>query len=163
MADLSGFNPEEYEPGSNSFEPLPKGWYTAMITESENKETKSGDGTYLSITFEIEDERYKGRKVWANLNLDNPNPKAVAIAQRNLADICRATGVMAPKDSEDLHFKPLAIYLAVKEYNGELKNEVKGFKAIAGAASAPAPSNKKPAASAEPAAKKPPPWQRKAG
>lgn len=161
MADLSGFNADEHEPGGNNFEPMPKGWYTAMITESESKGTKAGDGTYLSLTFEIEDEAYKGRKVWANLNLDNPNPKAVEIAQRNLADICRAVGVMQPRESEELHYKPLGIYLVQKEFNGETKNEVKGFRALKGAPASPPPSAP-PSSKAGTSEKKAPPWQRKA-
>lgn len=160
--DLSGFNPNEHEPGGNNFEPMPKGWYQAMITESEEKDTRAGDGTYLSLTFEVDQEPFKGRKVWANLNLNNPNPKAVEIATRNLADICRATGVMAPKNSEELHYKPIAIYVVQKEWNGETKNEIKGFRPLKGEASSSsrtAPASSKQGA---PAAPKTPPWQRKA-
>jgi hypothetical protein len=164
MANLSGFNADEHE-GAPSFEPMPKGWYTAMITESDNKTTKAGDGTYLALTFEIEGGEFKGRKVWANLNLNNPNEKAVAISRRNLGDICRAVGVPQPEESEELHYKPLAIYVVQKEFNGETKNEIKGFRALGGeSAKAPSTSTVAPAAAAASVAKKgAPPWQRKAG
>jgi hypothetical protein len=163
MANLNGFNAEEHD-SAPSFEPMPKGWYTAMITESGEKKTRAGDGTYISFTFELEGGEFKGRKVWANLNLDNPNEKAVIIAQKNLADICRAVGVLAPKDTEELHYKPMAIYVVQKEWNGETKNEIKGFKALGGEASktsnTPPP---KPGSPPPDGAKKSPPWQRKAG
>lgn len=161
---LEGFNANDVEP-SRDFEALAEGWYVAMITESEQKPTKAGDGSYLSLTWEIDEGPAKGRKIWENLNLDNPNPKAVEIATRNLGDICRATGIMAPKNSEELHYKRIAIRLAVKEYNGEKKNEVKGHRAIkagtesAAPASSSKPASATPAAPAKPAA---PPWQRKA-
>src|SRR5690606_17964130 len=127
----------------------------------EEKETKAGTGSYLSLTWEIDEGPAKGRKVWENLNLNNPNSKAVEIATRSLGDICRAAGIMAPKTSEELHYKRIAIRLVVKEYNGEKKNEVKGHRALKDPgkpASSPAPSNQ--AAPSKPAT---PPWQRKAG
>lgn len=129
--DLSGFNPEEVDTGSGGeFEPLPAGWYPVMITDSEERETKAGTGSYLQLTLEVIDGEFKGRLLWARLNLNNPNPKAVEIAQRDLANICKAVGVMAPKDSSDLHFKPLAARVKIRPYEGEMRNEVAGFRGI---------------------------------
>ena len=106
------------------------------------KPTKNGDGAYLELTFEVLDGEYKGRKVWANLNLENPSQTAVKIARAELSSICRAVGVMTPSDSTDLHNLPLVIRVKCKKRKdtGDLTNEVKGFeKKGALTASTPAP------------------------
>ena len=63
----------------------PVGDYKAVITESEVKETKAGDGQYLNLRIEIIEGEYQGRIIFVILNLWNPNPKAVEIANRELA------------------------------------------------------------------------------
>ena len=72
MADLHGFNAEDVEPAAD-FEPIPAGKYLAVITDSEMKPTKSGNGSYLELTFQVIEGEYKNRLLWARLNLDNPN------------------------------------------------------------------------------------------
>jgi len=128
MANLNGFNATEVEP-TTSFEPLPAGKYLAAITESEMKATKSGSGSYLQLTFTILEGEFKNRVLWARLNLNNPNATAVKIARGELSAICRAVGVLQPRDSVDLHNLPLVITVKVKkrEDTGELTNEIKGY------------------------------------
>jgi len=50
MANLNGFNAHSVEPMAD-FEPIPAGKYVAVITDSEMKPTKSGNGSYLELTF----------------------------------------------------------------------------------------------------------------
>ncbi len=84
MADLSGFDANQVEPSSD-FEPIPAGKYQAVITDSEMKQTKSGTGSYLQLSFQIIEGPYQNRLLWARLNLDNPNETARKIAQGELA------------------------------------------------------------------------------
>jgi len=128
MANLQGFDARTVEP-STDFEAIPAGKYLAIITDSGMKETKAGTGNYLELTFQIVEGEYKGRNLWARLNLDNPNAVAVKIAQGELSAICRAVGVMAPNDSCELHNLPLVITVKCKkrEDTGEITNEVKGY------------------------------------
>jgi len=128
MANLNGFNANEVDPAAD-FEAIPAGKYLAVITESEMKPTKSGNGSYLEFVFEIIEGEHKGRNLWARLNLDNPNQLAVQIARGELSAICRAVGVMQPKDSIELHNVPLTIRVKLKkrEDTGELANEVSGY------------------------------------
>ena len=128
MADLHGFDANHVDPATN-FDPLPAGKYLVAITESEMKATKSGTGQYLQLAFTVLDGEYKNRVVWARLNLDNPNATAVKIAQAELSAICRAVGVMQPRDSVELHNLPLIITVKVKQRvdNNELTNEIKGY------------------------------------
>ncbi|RIK82904.1 MAG: hypothetical protein DCC68_05155 [Planctomycetota bacterium] len=128
MADLSGFDANQVEPASE-FDPLPAGKYVVVVTESEMKPTKSGNGSYLQLTFQIIEGEFKNRMVWARLNLDNPSEQARKIAQGELSAICRAVGVLAPKDSVDLHNLPLVISVRCKKRadTGEITNEIKGY------------------------------------
>jgi hypothetical protein len=131
MASLGNFNPDEYE---NTFEPIPAGKYKAVITESESKPTKAG-GEYLKLTVELIEGEYKGRKVFSNLNLRNAYPTAENIAKVALADICRAVGVMHPRDSSELHNKPMLVKLSLRPETAEYpaSNDVKGWEGIGGA------------------------------
>jgi hypothetical protein len=155
MANLNGFDANQVEP-TGDFDPVPAGKYLAVVTDSEMKPTKSGTGSYLQLTFEIIDGPHKGRLLWARLNLDNPNATAVAIARAELSAICRAVGVLAPKDSVELHNLPLVIHVKCKKRDdtGEIANEVKGYSPKAAPAEPPAV---KPAA---PSANGTPPWKR---
>jgi hypothetical protein len=149
MANLNNFNANEVEPAS--FEPLPAGKYLAVITESEMRATKSGTGQFLYLTFQVLEGQFKGRKVWARLNLKNPNPQAEQIARGQLSAICRAVGVMQPRDSVELHNLPLVITVKVKnrEDTGEPQNDVTGY----------AKKESSPAAPPQ-AATSTPPWRR---
>jgi len=137
--DLNGFDANNVEPNAPR-EPVPAGWYKAVITSSEEKPTKAQTGSYLQMGIEIIDGDHAGRKVTERLNLNNPNITAVEIAQRTLSSICRATGVMTPRQSDDLHDKPMMIKIAVKPAEGaySASNEIKGYEAANGASQAPA-------------------------
>ena len=141
--DLNGFNALEVEP-STTFQPLPADWYKCVITETEERVTSKGDGSFLLLSIEVIDGDYSGRKVFDRLNLKNPNSTAVEIAQRSLSSICRAISVNSPKDSSELCDKPMMVKLAVKAASGdyEASNDVKGYEAVNSEASAqPAPSS----------------------
>jgi hypothetical protein len=128
MPSLNNFDANQVEP-SVAFNPIPAGRYTAAITESEYKPTKSGAGRYLQLTLQILDGEHKGRLVWARLNLENSNATTVKIARAELSAICRAAGVMQPRDSFELHNIPIEVTVGLKKRddNGELTNIVKGY------------------------------------
>ncbi len=128
MADLSGFDANQIEP-TGDFEPIPAGKYVAVITDSLMKANKAGTGSLLQLTFQIIEGEYQNRLLWVRLNLDHPNATAVQIARADLSAICRAVGVLAPKDSVELHNLPVAIHVRCKKRTdtGEIVNEVKGY------------------------------------
>ena len=152
MANLNGFDANQVEPAAG-FDPIPAGKYLAAITASEMKPTKSGSGNYLQLTFTLLEGEFKNRILWARLNLSNPNQTAVKIARAELSAICRAVGVMQPRDSVDLHNIPLLISVKVKKRtdNDELTNEIKGYEPKASAAGQPQQA---------PATDGTPPWKR---
>ena len=128
MASLNNFDANQVDP-SVSLEPIPAGRYTALITDSEFKPTKSGAGKYLQLTLQILDGEHKGRLVWARLNLENANATTVKIARGELSAICRAVGVMQPRDSVELHNIPLEVTVGLKKRddNSEFTNVIKGY------------------------------------
>ena len=158
MATIN-FNANEVEP-SSSFDAIPAGKYQAVITDSEFRPNRAGTGEYLQLEFEIIEGDDKNRKLWARLNMNNPNSEAVRIARADLAAICYAVNVMQPRDTIELHNLPLTIIVRCKkENNGDLYNEIKGYASKAslfGTVAAPPATTAPSAASGN----SQPPWAR---
>ncbi|MEO5334155.1 MAG: DUF669 domain-containing protein, partial [Magnetococcus sp. YQC-5] len=134
MAQLGGtFDATQVDP-NQPHETLPPGDYRVQIVASELRATKAGTGQYLFMEMEILDGAMAGKKLFDRLNLINPNRQAEEIAQRTLSAICHAVGRMQVSDSEDLHFRPVAVKVTVDK---EGYNQVKGYKAVANAGQAP--------------------------
>ena len=129
MANLGNYNANDYDPAA-AFEPLPEGEYLVAITDSAIKLTKAGNGKYAQFEFTVMDGDLKGRKVWDRLCIEHPKAKAQKIARERLSAICHAVGVLEPGDTVNLHNLPLLAKVAVKrrDDNGELTNEIKGYR-----------------------------------
>ena len=151
---LLNFNANEVEPNA-PFEVIPAGKYNAVIVESEMKATRAGTGRYLKLVFEITDGEYAGRKLFASINLENPNQDAVRIGRAELSAVCHAVNVLDLQDTVQLHNLPMVISVRVKKnQDGEPTNEVRGYEAPAVVRTPAAP----PAAQPRPAASATPPW-----
>lgn len=155
MANLGqSFDVNDIPESTNSYEPLPEGWYPALIQSAELKPTKDGTGQYISIKYGLSGS---ARIVWGNINIRNQSQKAEEIGRQNLGDIMRAIGLSRVTDSDELIGGNLMIKLIIKEDEKYgRKNEIKGYKAIEGT-SAPKPMVAKAAAPAS-AGKAAPPW-----
>lgn len=159
-----GFLGERYDANDAgegaSFDPLPAGWYMARITDAPLKSTKSGDGSYVAVRYDIIGPSHEGRVVFGNLNIQNPNPKAEEIGKDQLRQILRAAGLPPIEDSDELIGATLQIKLSIRsdaQYGD--RNEVKGFKPIDGS-KPPAPAAKAAPAAAPKAAGSTPPWKK---
>lgn len=160
-----------------SFDPMPAGWYQGIVTGSEMKPTKAGDGSRLNLEITIQGGEFHGRKVWDGLNLANPNPVAVEIAFKQLSALCHATGVIQCADSNQLHGIPFEckVKLVPAKDGYDAKNDISGYRVVNGgqqappvvvpvAATQPAPfSPAAAAAPAQPAPANPAPAQPAAG
>ena len=127
------FDATKIEVENTDFSPLAPGKYDAIISAAAEKSTKAGTGKYLSVEFTVTSVQNEGRRVWLNLNLVNPNPIAVEIAQKDLASLCKAIGVMQVSDESQLVDKALTIKVTV---DGD-RNNVKGFFPLAARVAAP--------------------------
>ncbi len=111
------------------FDPLPDGRYLAQVSESSVVANSSGTGLLLKLTFDILDDAYKGRKVWAQLNIRHPNEKAQQIGRGQAAALCRACGkVGLVDDSSEIHEVPVVVKLKTEKSEGyNPKNVITGF------------------------------------
>ena len=127
MATLN-FDATQVEPSAGR-DPIPAGKYVAAITTSEMKPTKNGAGQYLELEYQILDGEHKGRKLWSRHTLQHPSAQTVQIARGELSSVCRAVGIMTPKNSAELHNLPMTVTVKVKkrEDNGELTNEISAW------------------------------------
>ena len=167
------FDANAVEP--SNFDVFPAGKYLAQIVSSEMRPTKDGRGQYLFLELDILEGQFAGRKLFDRLNLVNDNPDTVDIATRTLSSICRATGQMQVKDSEQLHLIPLIADVRVRPPKGQYgeSNSIRYLPRNAAApatrapgayASAPAPATA-PSPQPQPATPMAPaagglPWQR---
>lgn len=120
-----------------AMDPIPSGWYRAIIEESKSEPTSKPGGMMLALTLKIIDGEFTGRKVFDRLNLQNENPTTVQIAYETLSQICHSVGVIQCQDSQQLHNIPLLVKVKLrpagpgsdgKHYDAS--NEVKGYDHI---------------------------------
>src|SRR5687768_1548125 len=120
-------------PSADPFELLPDNTLVpAVLEKSEMKANNAGTGHYLALTFRVHEGPFEGRRFFTNLNLDNPNEKAVKIAERELSALCHACGKLKVSDSEELHEIPILLKLGVEPARGEYpaRNKIKDYKPI---------------------------------
>ena len=158
MAQLDEtFSADTLPVSDRNFEPLPAGWYTAVVNGADIKVTKAGTGKYISVRYDITGPTHQGRVVFGNLNIKNPNPTAEKIGREQLGEIMRAIGLATVQDTDQLIGGQLMIKLEVREseqYGNSY--DVKGFKST-GSAPPAAAAKAAPAASTKAA----PPWVKK--
>jgi hypothetical protein len=137
------FNPETVVPMEGGFNPIPKGTYQVLITESEIAPNKKGTGTNLTLKVVIQDGKYINRIVFDNLCVQHQNAVAQGIAQTKLAQICKALAIAELTDTSQLHDYLMSANVEVdfdeygtnKQNNGEkvYRNSIKSYQAISGA------------------------------
>jgi hypothetical protein len=113
--DARNFNDDEL----NSNRELPPGEYSCILSELNDKETRSGK--MLALVFTIVSGPYANRKVFDNINYEHPNPEAVAIGRRRIAQLIVA--IMLQKMEIDLNKlvgKRIIIRTKNEEYNGKV-------------------------------------------
>ena len=111
---LFNFDATAVKPQETSFSPIPAGNYLALVTSSEMKLLKSGNGTGLSLQLQIVDGQYANRRIFANINVQHNNPKAENIDQGELSQLCHAVGILQLKDTSELHNIPVTIKVKIR-------------------------------------------------
>ncbi|MDE3796946.1 DUF669 domain-containing protein [Sinorhizobium meliloti] len=131
MARLgNAFDATAHDTTQSDYSELPSGVYKLEIEASDVVPTKAGTGTILKTTMSVlEPESHKGRKLFTTYNLENQNPQAQEIGQKQFASLCRAIGVSSVEDSEDLHFHAFTAKIGLgKAQNGyPARAEVKRY------------------------------------
>lgn len=156
-----GFDSSEVDVNEQvSFDPVPAGEYTLKALEAEEKPTKSGDGSYIAVKFEICKGEYEGRKVWANFNINNPSEKAQKIGRQQIVSWATAAGKPNASDTDALIERPFKAVLGIEKSAGYSdKNNIKAFVFEADASDKKSSAPAKTAATAKSApAKGANPW-----
>lgn len=149
MASLEG-GFDAKAPENNASNVIPKGEYLAALVKSELKPTKDGRGSRLNLDFQICSGEFQNKHVFESLNIylrrnefktitewesalkaDEKTLQAVTIARGQMSELCRAVNVINPRDSVELHGKPVIIKVGIQEANADFpaKNKITGYKA----------------------------------
>jgi hypothetical protein len=150
------FNAADAPADTGEFAPIAAGDYPMRVINSEIKQSgpnsKNPGTNFLKLEMEITDGPSAGRKHWENLNLWHPDQQTKDIAQRSLAQLCSAVGLLAIQETEELHFKPFTGKLKVTPAKGQYGpgNAIAGYKS-AGGGSGPAQASSGASASPAPA------------
>ena len=138
MADLSN----AYDPNaeaSTDYGLLPAGEYIAQIDQGDEKpiSSQSDKGKCYVFTWRILDGEYEGRLIWQRISLKARNmnnlDKVIQIANEQFASIRQATGVKAPRTTDELLGIPCVIKVKVKEDKTgkyDAQNEVTNVKPV---------------------------------
>jgi hypothetical protein len=114
---------------AQEFKPIVPGDYMVQVDNAEVKDTKAGDGKYISLTFKISTPGYAGRKLFKNFNIENKSERAQQIGLSELK------GFMVTADMKPILQKPsdligrivMARVRIGKNRNDEPTPEIAGF------------------------------------
>ena len=139
MAQLPGaFNANDHDEmeEKGDFPALPKDDYGVRIKETSSFRNSKDTGDCFKFVFEVLDGKYKGRLLFANLNLVHENPAAVEMAEKELGSMVRAVGKVTIDDTDDLVGCQLTVSVTVKKATSKYPegNEIAMYKPLDGAA-----------------------------
>jgi len=122
---------------SEGIETWPAGWHPVIITASEEKPVRDGEGFYWQYTIKAIDGPMKDKTQFIRVNHKNKNPQAVEIAMRTQSSIMHVTGVLMMQSPAQLHNIPFLVEATVrsnKRDDGSVmeQNEFRNFKNGAG-------------------------------
>lgn len=122
----SAFDSNQYEPMAD-FEVLPPGKYQVVVEKAEVRDTKAGTGRYVWLEMNVvNDPKFNNRKVWANINIVNPNTQCVQIGLSQLSALTDAAGIQKLEDSSQLVGVNVIAHVKVKDN----QNNVRTFSAV---------------------------------
>jgi hypothetical protein len=127
------FDPQTEE-GSQPFDLVPKGKYTAEVVDAAIVDTKNGRGQMLKLTWVISGGEYDDRRVFQQIIVQHDSADAMKFGRQRIKDLCDACGIRdkVTDVSVFLH-KPCVIQVGIEEdKNGEYdpKNKVVRIKLL---------------------------------
>ena len=128
---------------AGGFEPLPNGDYNVQIQEASDAETAKGK-TMFKITFIVTDGPHANRKLWTNLTISPESAPALGIFFSQMAALGLTkeffeAGPSPAAVAQSLLGKTATVTVTTREWNGTLRNEVRGIKKAKGGIGVPAP------------------------
>lgn len=130
----------------SEFEALPSGKYLVKVTDGEIRESGPNanhpGSQYINWEFTIQSGDYEGRKVWTNTVVshgacDCSEEDKFNKALSNLVSLLKSSGVASEDDLasddfdldiDDVVGSDLVVTVTQREYQDEMRNEVKRFR-----------------------------------
>lgn len=108
------------------FDVIPKGVYNTIVDDAEFKVSQAGGNPMISLTLEVEDGEYAGRKLFTHVVF---SPKAMSMAKRTIKRLGLNTLLEGPFNPEDVVDDFIGARgrarVTVEKYEGEDTNRVK--------------------------------------
>lgn len=138
---MSLFNFSELPEETNSFAPLAKGMYPAIVEKVEWKQSqKNPQNEYMNVQFRITGDKGANKVIFNMYNLINTNETARNIAMHDIKKLLIATEQkpeemqLATKEamSEAVINKAVLLKLDIKfnDYKNEDQNVIKGYETV---------------------------------
>jgi hypothetical protein len=112
----------------SGFDVLPKGVYPFVVDNAEYKISQSGGNPMISLTLEIEEGDFKGRKLFTHVVF---SPKAMPMAKRTIARLGLSQlleGPFNPEEAADLFIGARGrARVTVEKHEGDDTNRVKAI------------------------------------
>jgi Protein of unknown function (DUF669) len=145
---------EEAAAGGGSYEPLPNGEYVVNIVEASHTTTQAGK-LMFKTKMKVEGGPHDGRFVWNQFVVSPENANALSIFFSQMKTLGLDTEFFATQPSEDaivsaLQGKRCIVVLDQREWQGQMRNNVKSLKPATGVAPAPTGVTPAPTAPAVP-------------
>ena len=129
--------------GDSDFAPIPASDYNVKITSTEATKSTT-DKPMWKYTVEVLDGPHAGRKVWGQQTLTQDNPNALDIFFRQMAAAGLTKEFFRTKPSaqeiaDAMLGRVFRARVAIKEYQGSPRNEIKGWNPASASAGGPPP------------------------
>lgn len=155
MSFFDSFDADSIQ-ASSAPDVIPEGRYRAVIASVAERQTRN-NGLQISVGFEINDGgKYNGQRVFENYNVLCPSSaKAEEIARGQLASMCKAANVKPIGNGSNMRGRSLYISVSVAndDYNGGMKNKIKGYSSVDQPVTPQATGPSAPSAPSEPSDK----------
>ena len=104
------------EEGTPPRENLPKGKYTAEITNATVAPTKNGKGQMVNLSWCVTEGEYENRYVFQSIIIQHESADAQRFGRQRFKDVCVACGITeAVTDLSVLQYKPCSIYVVIEQ------------------------------------------------
>lgn len=117
-------------PDLTDFGAIPAGVYPVVVTNGEFKMSSNGNPMFV-LEMDITSGEYENRKLWANYVTASPNDERKIGLSRFKSMLSRLTGTeystFSQSDIGDLIGCQGRAKIAIREWNGETRNDVKNI------------------------------------
>jgi hypothetical protein len=121
LFDTDGAPPPE----KKTYGLLPAGEYLVKVI-SEQQKTFEGGKEVVTLTLEVQDGEYRGRRIWDDFRVKGYSPVAHQISKTRWESLEQATGPLG--DSSDAIGHLAYVQVRHEEYNGKKNVRAEGYR-----------------------------------